>query len=217
MKPFTRTSRSGLGVPLVLPGLPGVPAVLAALAALALLALFSLAALPTAAGGAERDLRLPESYGLRSSVLGAAGAPGSSEGVRLNGTLGQPQAIGRCGSASVQHIAGFWATVLGGGASAVLPIPIAWPNALHRISPSPFAAGSGIEFSCARAGCVSLALYDVRGARVRTLLEREMDPGFYRVVWDGTDERGARVATGLYFCRLTIGDFHTVRRMVLVK
>jgi hypothetical protein len=156
-------------------------------------------------------------YLMRAGVLGAAGAPGASGAVIMNGTLGQPQPIGAGISGDVSHVAGFWATLLGGAPSAIVPVPVAWANDLRQNFPNPFSPMTAIAFSSAQQGNVSLIVYDVCGATVRTLAEEEMNPGLHRVIWDGTDDRGQRVAAGLYFCRLRTGAFHAVKRMVLVK
>ena len=156
-------------------------------------------------------------YLLRSCVLGAAGAPGTSGSVLSNGTLGQPQPIGMGTAGNVSHIAGFWATLLGSGSSALASVPIVWANDLRQNFPNPFSPMTTIAFSSAQPGNVSLIVYDVCGAKVRTLAEGEVIPGFHRVIWDGTDDRGQRVTAGLYFCRLHIGAFHAAKRMVLMK
>lgn len=154
---------------------------------------------------------------LHSCVLGAGGAPGSTPCMLANGTLGQPQPIGRGSSGHVAHSAGFWATVMDFGAESVAQLPVGWTNALQQNTPNPFGELTGINFSSARQENVSLVVFDIRGANVRTLVEGEMVPGVHRIVWDGTDDRTHRVAAGIYFCWLRIGDFQAVKRMVLVK
>jgi flagellar hook assembly protein FlgD len=66
---------------------------------------------------------------------------------------------------------------------------------------------------------VSLVVYDVAGRRVRTLVSETQSPradGF-RVTWDGRNDRGEAVASGMYFCRLVAGQFVETRKMVLLK
>ncbi|MDA0711920.1 MAG: hypothetical protein O3B73_17110, partial [bacterium] len=55
------------------------------------------------------------------------------------------------------------------------------------------------------------------GQQVRTLLKETMDAGFHSVVWDGKDQAGKQVASGVYIYRLQSGDFSTARRMMLLK
>jgi flagellar hook assembly protein FlgD len=64
---------------------------------------------------------------------------------------------------------------------------------------------------------VSLVVYDIAGRVVRTLLERPMAAGYHSEVWDGTDDQGGDVASGLYFCRLSADGHSLTRKMVLLK
>jgi flagellar hook assembly protein FlgD len=64
---------------------------------------------------------------------------------------------------------------------------------------------------------VSLVIYDVRGARVRTLVKGERAAGRYTALWDGRNEQGAPVGSGVYFCRMSVGAFRDARKMVLLK
>jgi hypothetical protein len=52
---------------------------------------------------------------------------------------------------------------------------------------------------------------------VRTLVDERLDGGAYREVWDGRDGRGHEVASGVYFCRLTVGTRTLTRKMVLAR
>jgi len=60
-------------------------------------------------------------------------------------------------------------------------------------------------------------IYDVRGARVRTLVSGPKSAGRYVAQWDGRDDRGGRVSSGIYFYKMTTGSFSAVRKMVLLK
>ena len=64
---------------------------------------------------------------------------------------------------------------------------------------------------------MTLRVYDVAGHLVRTLVDAQRSPGTYEARWDGRDERGRGVASGVYFYRLRAGDFSQTRRMVLLK
>jgi len=57
----------------------------------------------------------------------------------------------------------------------------------------------------------------VSGAQVRTLVDATQPAGRYSITWDGRDESGAPVASGIYFCRLTSGTFSATQKMVLLK
>jgi hypothetical protein len=101
----------------------------------------------------------------------------------------------------------------GGGAVAMPTGPALlgnWPNPARpstRIAFSlPAGAGNG----------VSLSVYDTGGRRVRTF-QRAFTPGLNEVTWDGTDDRGALVRSGMYFYRLDVGHASMTRRLVLVR
>jgi hypothetical protein len=64
---------------------------------------------------------------------------------------------------------------------------------------------------------VNVIVYDVTGARVKTLVSGPKTSGHYVAQWDGLDDRGARVSSGIYFYRMTSGNFSAVRKMVLLK
>ena len=64
---------------------------------------------------------------------------------------------------------------------------------------------------------VSLKIYNVLGQKVRTLVDAEMMPGDYQVIWDGRDDRGKEVASGIYLCRLKTSSCQEIRKMLLLK
>ncbi len=74
-----------------------------------------------------------------------------------------------------------------------------------------------IRFELLESREVSLAVYDLSGRRVRTLLDRRMDAGPVEVRWLGDDDRGRRVARGLYFWRLLAGDLQDRGRMIVLR
>jgi len=63
----------------------------------------------------------------------------------------------------------------------------------------------------------SLKIYNIRGQLVKTLLESELPAGRYEVMWDGKDESGVRVSSGVYLYRLKTGQGITTRKMILLK
>ena len=89
--------------------------------------------------------------------------------------------------------------------------------------PNPFNPSTKIEYwvpgdgGAAGAAPVSLVIYDVRGARVRTLVDTRQPSGRYRVEWDGRDSAGTPVGSGVYFYRLATSHFSGTRKMLLLK
>ncbi len=92
---------------------------------------------------------------------------------------------------------------------------------LDQNYPNPFNPHTTISFTISEnhgAGSrVCLAIHDARGRLVNTLLERELSPGTHSAVWDGTDEQGVPVTSGVYFSRLRTGTECHVRKMLLMR
>jgi hypothetical protein len=90
--------------------------------------------------------------------------------------------------------------------------------------PNPFNSGTTITFSLPIKSRVSLEVYNLLGQRVRRLAEHEMEPGSYKIFWDGKDERGKAVSSGTYFYRIrTTGlsdqerRFTASKKMMIIK
>jgi flagellar hook assembly protein FlgD len=64
---------------------------------------------------------------------------------------------------------------------------------------------------------VTLKIYDVAGKCMACLVESEQEEGSYVVEWEGKDDTGSSVASGIYFCRLTAGDKIATKTMVLLR
>jgi len=85
----------------------------------------------------------------------------------------------------------------------------AWPN--------PFNPSVTLTFGLPAAGGTELAVFDLRGRRVRTLLRAELSADEHAVTWDGRDDAGHAVPAGSYLCRLTSGGERREERVTLVK
>jgi len=91
--------------------------------------------------------------------------------------------------------------------------------ALQQNYPNPFNPATTIAFSVPEhyRGHVSLRIYNMLGAVVRELVAGELAPGNYRQVWDGLDQSGRRLASGLYMYQLRAGNFSATRKLLLMK
>ncbi len=89
--------------------------------------------------------------------------------------------------------------------------------ALAQNYPNPFNATTNFGFRIADFGFVELKIFDVTGRLVRTLVSENRTPGSYTAQWDGRDDHGAAVASGVYVYRLSAGDLTASRRMVLAR
>lgn len=88
--------------------------------------------------------------------------------------------------------------------------------------PNPFNPETWIPYTLAEDSPVTIQIYDVQGGLVRQLYLGPKPAGAYftkdtAAYWDGRNERGGMVASGLYFYRFSAGEFTTTRRMLLVK
>jgi len=97
-----------------------------------------------------------------------------------------------------------------------LPAPTrAW--GLERSRPNPFRRETAIAFSLAERAPVRVQVFDLSGRRVRTLVDAELEPDRYEIVWNGRDERGRRLAGGVYFVRFAGGPRTFSRKIVLLN
>jgi flagellar hook assembly protein FlgD len=83
--------------------------------------------------------------------------------------------------------------------------------------PNPFNPSAAFELDLPAGGQVRLAVYDVGGRRVRSLEDGLAPAGRHRITWDGRDDRGRPVASGVYWLRLEAGGERRVLRGVLVR
>ncbi len=83
--------------------------------------------------------------------------------------------------------------------------------------PNPFNPSTVVAFNLARAGDVRLRIYGVNGALVRTLASGSLAAGRHEFTWDGRDDAGRGVSTGVYFARLETPSGPQTRKMTLLK
>jgi len=89
--------------------------------------------------------------------------------------------------------------------------------ALDQNYPNPFNPTTTIGFTLPEKQHVTLSVYNVAGQRVATLVDRVMTEGRKSVTWDGRTSRGGPVSTGVYFCRLQVGEKTLTKKMILLK
>lgn len=83
--------------------------------------------------------------------------------------------------------------------------------------PNPFNPTTTIGFDMPRQQRVLLEVYDIRGRMVSRLVNETRPAGFYSVIWNGTDDSGTPLASGVYYYRLVAGDMTQKKQMVLLK
>jgi len=86
-----------------------------------------------------------------------------------------------------------------------------------RIAPNPFNPQTEILFSLGQAADVTVGVYDLTGRQVRTLHRGNLSSGEHALPWDGSDDRGRRMASGAYFARIATQSTMSVQKMLLLK
>ncbi|RKX18916.1 MAG: hypothetical protein DRP26_04365 [Candidatus Zixiibacteriota bacterium] len=88
---------------------------------------------------------------------------------------------------------------------------------LSQNYPNPFNPVTEISFGLPTSGHTTLEVYDIMGRKVKTLVDGELPAGTHRVVWNSLNDGGKRVASGVYFYKLSHGDKVIARKMVILK
>jgi hypothetical protein len=90
-------------------------------------------------------------------------------------------------------------------------------TALAGVHPNPFNPQTTISYDLASPAAVDLGIYNLKGALVRRLVSESMPAGRHQAVWNGQDDSGARVASGVYLARFIAGGHRDVEKVVMVK
>ncbi|MBN1755021.1 immune inhibitor A [bacterium] len=106
-------------------------------------------------------------------------------------------------------------TVISTGVTEDSKLPGAY--SLGYATPNPFNSTSAIQFSVPEKTEAELMVYDVLGKEVTTLLDRELEPGNYLARWDGLDQYGRQMPTGIYFYKLETPNYEQKRKVLLLK
>ncbi len=157
------------------------------------------------------------SYRVTSAVMGSAGAPGASASYQIQGTMGQSTPIGIGSAADLILYAGFWGKFWSMMSSVNHFFPENYENLLFQNFPNPFNPTTTLNYTVAQESPVEITIYNVQGQRVRTLVRDTRMPGRYFAVWDGTNDGGQPVATGMYFYRMKVGKYTSVKKMLMLK
>lgn len=162
--------------------------------------------------GADLVLRLPESAILSSDIAFdyvrdndvvriAAAAINSAELFHVAGTQDAPEVV----------------SVMLNGIDAKITASSPMAFELRQNVPNPFNPSTTITFALPESAPVTLAIYDTNGRIVRTLVNGAGAAGLHEVVWNGLDDNGRAVASGVYVYRLTAGNDVSIRRLTLVR
>ena len=89
--------------------------------------------------------------------------------------------------------------------------------ALSQNSPNPFGEKTAIQYALPKTAQVSLKIYNATGQVVKTLVNGVEKPGYRTVFWNGRDSNNRRVAQGVYFYRLTAGNFRATKKLLILR
>jgi hypothetical protein len=132
----------------------------------------------------------------------------AGRGERVKVDISEVQLIGQDGQNIPVH-------AKGDGSVALELIPMQY--VLYQNFPNPFNPVTEIQFDVPDVSVVDMVVYNLMGQQVRRLVNGEIQAGYHRVVWDGLNDRGEPVSTGVYIYSLTSPSFHNTKKMVLLK
>lgn len=88
---------------------------------------------------------------------------------------------------------------------------------LSQNYPNPFNPETVIKYTLPEDCHVELTIYNILGQKVKTLVDEYQGPGFRMMHWDGRNDKGNELASGIYFCKITAGKYVDVKKMTLLR
>lgn len=149
--------------------------------------------------------------GFNRPYLGAANPPGNGRAYESNGftwnKLTSPYDFTLYMRATIQTATGIF--------DISTQIPEKFEIAQNY--PNPFNPSTSIVYSLPKGENVSLKIYDVSGKKIAELVNNYQNPGTYKVTWNGNNNNGERLSSGIYFYEIIAGDFRSIKKMILLK
>ena len=88
---------------------------------------------------------------------------------------------------------------------------------LHGNYPNPFNPATTIEFSIQNESNINLTIFNIKGQKIKSLVNESISAGEHSVLWNGRDTNDKQVSSGIYFYKMKAGDYQKVRKMLLLK
>jgi len=88
---------------------------------------------------------------------------------------------------------------------------------LHGNYPNPFNPSTSISYGLSQDALVRIEVFNIRGQKVTTLVNKHQQAGYHTASWDGTDKSGKAVSSGVYFYKMNAGSFNKINKMMLMK
>ena len=83
--------------------------------------------------------------------------------------------------------------------------------------PNPFNPTTTIEFSVLEESTIEISIYNIKGQKMRSLLNDQITSGEHSIVWNSEDDNGERVSSGVYFIKMKTGNLEKTEKMILMK
>jgi len=159
-------------------------------------------------------------YDIPRQVLDGGGAMWlSTTSYKLSSSLGQSITGIQQGATKTIYV-GFWYPGMGTSDVEWEEVDLSQRPTefgLRQNYPNPFNPVTTIQYALPKASDVKIEIYNILGQRVRMLVNEHQDPGYKMVHWDGKDDRGVEVSSGIYLYRIQAGDFEKCKKMTLLK
>ena len=91
------------------------------------------------------------------------------------------------------------------------------PIKFLKNSPNPFNPTTNISFEIGESGKTKIDIFNVKGQKIKTLLNERMEVGKHSVVWNGKDDKNKRVSSGVYFYKVSINGNQKLNKMIMLK
>lgn len=168
-------------------------------------------------------------YRIGRYVIGSGGILGATSAAnRHHATVGQAL-VGRIQGTNHIVLSGFW--LAGGkpvGIQSEEPMAIPTEFKLHQNYPNPFNPETAIEYDLPNVCLVTVEIFNTVGQRIRLVSSQVQGPGRFTSIWDGRDDQGQAMVSGVYFYQVTASavankesiqqiQFHETKKMLLVK
>ncbi len=88
---------------------------------------------------------------------------------------------------------------------------------LKQNYPNPFNPITNIEYSIPKNTHINISIYNLLGQMIKQLVSKPYQPGYYKVNWDGTNYKGNRVSTGMYFYKIQTEYYIKIKKMILMN
>ena len=92
------------------------------------------------------------------------------------------------------------------------------PQAILELYPNPFKSKATIQYNLAQECKINLAIYNIAGQKVKTLIEQKQYSGNYEIIWDGKDDLQRKLPAGVYYIRLSVSDHNNIiKKLVFIR